>query len=95
MNTPVRKNGLLIGRVTEIEDLDNGVIAKVDIDGDRRLLTSHVPHVRTSVLGDATIDFVSEPTAETSAAAFRRRQDTGSCGSKSFRFDCQAGRLAG
>jgi phospholipid/cholesterol/gamma-HCH transport system substrate-binding protein len=64
LNTPVRKNGLLIGRVTEIEDLDNGVIAKVDIDGDRRLLTSHVPHVRTSVLGDATIDFVSEPTAE-------------------------------
>ncbi|HEX2475235.1 MAG TPA: MlaD family protein [Lacipirellulaceae bacterium] len=63
LNTPVRKNGLLIGRVSEIEDLDNGVIVKVDIDGDRRLLTSHVPHVRTSVLGDATIDFVSEPTA--------------------------------
>jgi phospholipid/cholesterol/gamma-HCH transport system substrate-binding protein len=63
LNTPVRKNGLLIGRVTEIEDLDDGVIVKVDIDGDRRLLTSHVPHVRTSVLGDATIDFVSEPTA--------------------------------
>jgi phospholipid/cholesterol/gamma-HCH transport system substrate-binding protein len=63
LNTPVRKNGLLIGRVTEIEDLDNGVIVKVDIDGDRRLLTSHVPHVRTSVLGDATIDFVSEPAA--------------------------------
>jgi phospholipid/cholesterol/gamma-HCH transport system substrate-binding protein len=60
LNTPVRKNGLLIGRVSEIEDLDNGVIVKVDIDGDRRLLTSHVPHVRTSVLGDATIDFVSE-----------------------------------
>jgi phospholipid/cholesterol/gamma-HCH transport system substrate-binding protein len=64
LNTPVRKNGLLIGRVSDIEDLDNGVIVKVDIDGDRRLLTSHVPHVRTSVLGDATIDFVSEPIAE-------------------------------
>jgi phospholipid/cholesterol/gamma-HCH transport system substrate-binding protein len=61
-NTPVRKNGLLIGRVATIEDLDNGVILHVNIDGDRRLLTSHVPHVRTSVLGDATIDFVTEPT---------------------------------
>jgi phospholipid/cholesterol/gamma-HCH transport system substrate-binding protein len=63
VNTPVRKNGLLIGRVSEIDDLDDGVIARVDIDGDRRLLTNHVPHVRTSVLGDATIDFVTEPAA--------------------------------
>jgi phospholipid/cholesterol/gamma-HCH transport system substrate-binding protein len=61
-NTPVRKNGLLIGRVATIEDLDNGVILHVNIDADRRLLTSHVPHVSTSVLGDATIDFVTEPT---------------------------------
>jgi phospholipid/cholesterol/gamma-HCH transport system substrate-binding protein len=61
-NTPVRKNGLLIGRVASIEDLDNGVILRVNIDGDRRLLTSHVPHVRTSVLGDATVDFVTTPT---------------------------------
>jgi phospholipid/cholesterol/gamma-HCH transport system substrate-binding protein len=62
LNTPVRKNGLLIGRVAEIEDRDNGVVLHVNIEGDRRLLTSHVPHLRTSVLGDATIDFVSEPT---------------------------------
>jgi phospholipid/cholesterol/gamma-HCH transport system substrate-binding protein len=61
-NTPVRKNGLLIGRVASIDDLDNGVILHANIDGDRRLLTSHVPHVRTSVLGDATIDFVSSRT---------------------------------
>jgi phospholipid/cholesterol/gamma-HCH transport system substrate-binding protein len=61
-NTPVRKNGLLIGRVASIDDLDNGVILHVNIDGDRRLLTNHVPHVRTSVLGDATIDFASSLT---------------------------------
>jgi phospholipid/cholesterol/gamma-HCH transport system substrate-binding protein len=61
-NTPVRKNGLLIGRVAAIDDLDNGVILHVNIDGDRRLLTSHVPHVRTSVLGDATIDFATSLT---------------------------------
>jgi phospholipid/cholesterol/gamma-HCH transport system substrate-binding protein len=58
-NTPVRKNGLLIGRVASIDDLDNGVVLHVNIDGNRRLLTSHVPHVRTSVLGDATIDFAT------------------------------------
>ena len=61
-NTPVRKNGLLIGRVASIDDLDDGVILHVNIDGDRRLLTSHVPHVRTSVLGDATIDFATSLT---------------------------------
>jgi phospholipid/cholesterol/gamma-HCH transport system substrate-binding protein len=61
LNTPVRKNGLLIGRVAEIEDLDDGVVLHAKIEGDRRLLTNHVPHVRTSVLGDATIDFVTEP----------------------------------
>jgi phospholipid/cholesterol/gamma-HCH transport system substrate-binding protein len=61
-NTPVRKNGLLIGRVASIEDLDEGVELRVNIDGNRKLLTSHVPHVRTSVLGDATIDFVTTPT---------------------------------
>src|SRR5687768_3101546 len=43
-NTPVRKNGLLIGRVDSIEDLDNGVVLYVKIEGDRRLLTNHVPH---------------------------------------------------
>jgi len=61
-NTPVHKNGILIGRVESIEDLDDGVRLQTKIDGDRRLLTNHVPHVRTSVLGDATIDFVTEPT---------------------------------
>jgi phospholipid/cholesterol/gamma-HCH transport system substrate-binding protein len=60
-NTPVHKNGILIGRVESIEDLDDGVRLHARIDGDRRLLTNHVPHVRTSVLGDATIDFVTEP----------------------------------
>jgi phospholipid/cholesterol/gamma-HCH transport system substrate-binding protein len=47
--------------VGSIDDLDDGVILHVKIDGERRLLTSHVPHVRTSVLGDATVDFVTTP----------------------------------
>ena len=34
----MRKNGILIGRVDAIEDLDDGVFVHADIDGDRPLL---------------------------------------------------------
>jgi phospholipid/cholesterol/gamma-HCH transport system substrate-binding protein len=61
VDTPVRKNGLLIGRVTSIEDADDGVVVHANIDEGRTLSTAHVPHVRTSVLGDATIDFLTDP----------------------------------
>ncbi len=58
-NSPVRKNGILIGRVDSIEDKGDGVIVHTDVETDRPLQTNQVPHVRTSVLGDATIDFVT------------------------------------
>lgn len=58
-NTPVRKNGILIGRVKAIEDKDDGVVLKAEIDGNRQLYADYEPHIRTTVLGDATIDFVS------------------------------------
>ena len=58
-NTPVRKNGILIGRVKSIEDKDDGVLLKAEIDGNRPLYAGYEPHVRTTVLGDATIDFFS------------------------------------
>ena len=58
-NTPVRKNGILIGRVKSIEDKDGGVLFKAEIDGNRPLFADFEPHIRTSVLGDATIDFLS------------------------------------
>ncbi|MCI0335890.1 MAG: MlaD family protein [Planctomycetes bacterium] len=60
-NSPVRKNGILIGRVNSIEDKGEGVVVQTDVETDRPLLTNQVPHVRTSVLGDATIDFVTSP----------------------------------
>ncbi|HEX4412440.1 MAG TPA: MlaD family protein [Lacipirellulaceae bacterium] len=59
-NTPVRKNGILIGRVKSIEDKDGGVLLKADIDGNRPLFTDFEAHIRTTVLGDATIDFLSK-----------------------------------
>jgi ABC-type transporter Mla subunit MlaD len=57
-NSPVRKNGVLIGRVESVEDKDDRVIIYTAIDSDRELMTGHVPHVRTSMLGDATIEFM-------------------------------------
>jgi phospholipid/cholesterol/gamma-HCH transport system substrate-binding protein len=60
-NTPVRKNGLLIGRVGSVEDLNDRVVVRADIDDDRQLYPQYTPVVRTSVLGDATIDFVTRP----------------------------------
>lgn len=61
-NSPVRKNGILIGRVDSIEDKGNGVVVHTDVETDRPILTNQVPHIRTSVLGDATIDFIAGPT---------------------------------
>jgi phospholipid/cholesterol/gamma-HCH transport system substrate-binding protein len=57
-NTPVRKNGILIGRVKAIEDKDAGVLLKAEIDGNRPLYADYEPHIRTTVLGDATVDFL-------------------------------------
>jgi phospholipid/cholesterol/gamma-HCH transport system substrate-binding protein len=79
-NTPVRKNGILIGRVKSIEDKDGGVLLKADIDGNRPLFTDFEPHIRTTVLGDATIDFLSKrpaPGAQpvASGTIFRGRVD--------------------
>jgi phospholipid/cholesterol/gamma-HCH transport system substrate-binding protein len=61
-NSPVRKNGILIGRVDSIEDKGDGVVVHTDVEADRPILSNQVPHIRTSVLGDATIDFVTAPT---------------------------------
>jgi phospholipid/cholesterol/gamma-HCH transport system substrate-binding protein len=60
-DTPVRKNGVLIGRVESVDDLDDGVRVTANIDDGRTLTSRHVPHVRTSVLGDAAIDFSTGP----------------------------------
>jgi phospholipid/cholesterol/gamma-HCH transport system substrate-binding protein len=56
-NTPIRKNGILIGRVKSIKDLNDRVIVVAEIDKDRELFPGYVAEVRTSLLGDATIEF--------------------------------------
>jgi phospholipid/cholesterol/gamma-HCH transport system substrate-binding protein len=59
--TPVRKSGLLIGKVHMIEDLDDRIVVHARIDGNRRLFPQYRAQVRTTVLGDATIDFAVAP----------------------------------
>ncbi|HVT27793.1 MAG TPA: MlaD family protein [Lacipirellulaceae bacterium] len=56
-NTPVRKNGILIGRVTSIEEQSDGILLRAEINSNRPLYPEYTPHIRTTVIGDATIDF--------------------------------------
>lgn len=60
-DTPVRKSGLLIGRVASIEDRDDRIVVIANIDEGRRLFPQYRCQVRTTVLGDATIDFITTP----------------------------------
>ncbi len=59
-DTPVRKNGVLIGRVSDVELLDDGgVLLTAMIDNGRVLRNSESPRLGTaSLLGDAVIEFV-------------------------------------
>ena len=74
-NTPVRKSGILIGRVSrvqlaeEIPEFANlgGVILTVEIDAHRKIFTDEVFVIRRTLLGDAVLEVVrrqpSSPTA--------------------------------
>jgi ABC-type transporter Mla subunit MlaD len=53
----VRKNGILIGRVKSIEEQEDGMLVRVRIEKNRPLYAAYEPHIRTTVIGDATIDF--------------------------------------
>lgn len=60
VDTPVRKDGVLIGRVSDVKLLDEGgVLLKVWIDSRYTLRRSEVPRISTSsLLGDAVVEFV-------------------------------------
>jgi phospholipid/cholesterol/gamma-HCH transport system substrate-binding protein len=57
-DTPVRKNGILVGRVASVEGTDAGVEIGVNVNEGTRLFPQHKAEVRTSMLGDATIELV-------------------------------------
>lgn len=60
--TPVRKNGLLIGRVgeTEFASDNNSVIATLNIQANRKLGQNELCTIKGGLLGDAVIEFVSQ-----------------------------------
>lgn len=58
-DTPVRKSGILIGRVTDVELEDSGVLITAEINSHVKLYTNEICQVGSSLLGgDAVIQFV-------------------------------------
>lgn len=67
VDTPVQRDGVLVGRVTDVELLpETGVRVTARIDGDRTLRQDQVPRITSQFpLGNAVIEFVpsSDPSA--------------------------------
>jgi phospholipid/cholesterol/gamma-HCH transport system substrate-binding protein len=58
-NTPVRKNGILIGRVARVETVDRGVVVSLNIKRNEKIFQDEVAQIGTeSFLGDAVIEIV-------------------------------------
>lgn len=60
VDTPIRKDGVLIGRVSNVKLLDGGgVVVTLRIDGQYKLQKSDIVRIaNASILGDAIIEFV-------------------------------------
>jgi len=66
--TPVRRRGVIIGRVTDIEfDQKGGVRLTVQIDEDRRPFRNEVCQIMRSLMGDSEVNFIVPPGEELSA----------------------------
>ena len=58
--TPVRKNGILIGRVRQMQPVESGVVVTLSIDPRWKLLESEVCRIGSdNLFGDAVLEFVS------------------------------------
>lgn len=59
VNTPVRKNGITIGRVSNVELLDDGVMITARLDADKKIRQSELCQISSAtLLGDAVLEFV-------------------------------------
>ncbi|MEJ1731091.1 MlaD family protein, partial [Escherichia coli] len=57
--SPVRKSGILIGRVVRVELLDEGgALVTAEIERGRRLFNDEVCRINRTLLGDSTLEFV-------------------------------------
>ena len=61
----MRKNGVLIGRVRDVQTLDDSVTIALRIDNDEKIYENEVASIGTeSILGDAVIEILPVPQAE-------------------------------
>jgi phospholipid/cholesterol/gamma-HCH transport system substrate-binding protein len=79
VDTPVRKQGVLIGRVTHIELRDQGdVVITARIDAERKLYVKDIPRIQTSsLLGDAVVEFVPSDDPSLSEALVKDQEFIG------------------
>jgi len=62
--TPVRRRGVLLGRVDKVEDTDNGALITFDIDQGKQIKTNEVARIQTSLIGDAVVEFTPVGSSE-------------------------------
>ena len=55
--TPVRRRGVLIGRVHSVEDTDQGAIVTLNINEGKSIKSNEGGRIQTSLIGDAVIEF--------------------------------------
>ncbi len=59
--TPIRKNGILIGRVKSVENVDDHVLLELGINENERIFSNEVVSIGTeSFLGDAGVEFLPQ-----------------------------------
>ncbi|MEN6407551.1 MAG: MlaD family protein, partial [Thermoguttaceae bacterium] len=61
-DTPVRKSGILIGRVSDVQltDRDSKVLVTMDIQADKIIYRNEACYINRDLLGDTAIVFVPE-----------------------------------
>jgi len=62
--TPVRRRGILIGRVSTVEDTDEGALITINIDEGKYVKSNEDARVQTSLIGDAVIEFTPGPPSQ-------------------------------
>src|SRR5210317_2208130 len=59
--SPVRKSGILIGRVVKVELLDEGgALVTTEIHRDRKLFKDEVCRINRTLFGDSVLEFVKK-----------------------------------
>ena len=59
-NTPVRRRGILIGRVADVIDTDDGALITINVDEGKEVKSNEIARVQASLIGDAVIEFVPD-----------------------------------